>query len=302
MDQNNRPRARRKNVTSGGSGVHKRGDGLGTGKVGSNSQAGQTSSGGAAGKRAAAGGGSLLLILALIFLPKLLGGGGGGGTSSGGGLGDLVGSMLGGAGSSPAGFSFANEDENNSGYSASSGGTVDNSVASGSRAKRTKILGNNQDTVTLMVYMCGTDLESKYGMASSDMAEMAAATYGDNVNIMLENMGALGLLVDEKTYYESARAGMEQYLQGMGCKIVSMEGQEVDFCGKPHYGMFLEASVNGVSFYERQVYIKYGSYMGILTAFSMDKTRLDDMIDMFLPYAQPSDGTETAELIPENNS
>ena len=140
------------------------------------------------------------------------------------------------------------------------------------------------------------------GKSVSDLHAERLDGSGDNVNIMLENMGALGLLVDEKTYYESARAGMEQYLQGMGCKIVSMEGQEVDFCGKPHYGMFLEASVNGVSFYERQVYIKYGSYMGILTAFSMDKTRLDDMIDVFLPYAQLSDGTDAAEMIPENQN
>ena len=226
MDQNNRPRARRKNVTSGGSGVHKRGDGLGTGKVGSNSQAGQTSSGGAAGKRAAAGGGSLLLILALIFLPKLLGGGGGGGTSSGGGLGDLVGSMLGGAGSSPAGFSFANEDENNSGYSASSGGTVDNSVASGSRAKRTKILGNNQDTVTLMVYMCGTDLESKYGMASSDMAEMAAATYGDNVNIICYTGGCSqwktqGISNKVNQIYQIKDGGLKQLVADDGSKAMT---------------------------------------------------------------------------------
>ncbi|MBP8594610.1 MAG: peptidase C11 [Ruminococcus sp.] len=226
MDQNNRPRARRKNVTSGGSGVHKRGDGLGTGKVGSNSQAGQTSSGGAAGKRAAAGGGSLLLILALIFLPKLLGGGGGGGTSSGGGLGDLVGSMLGGAGSSPAGFSFANEDENNSGYSASSGGTVDNNVASGSRAKRTKILGNNQDTVTLMVYMCGTDLESKYGMASSDMAEMAAATYGDNVNIICYTGGCSqwktqGISNKVNQIYQIKDGGLKQLVADDGSKAMT---------------------------------------------------------------------------------
>ena len=31
----NRPRSREKNVTSGGSGAHRRGDGLGTGPVGS---------------------------------------------------------------------------------------------------------------------------------------------------------------------------------------------------------------------------------------------------------------------------
>ena len=65
MDQN-RPRGREKNVTSGGSGVHRRGEGLGTGPVGSqNGYAGKTSGGSGGGKRAAAagGGGTILLLI-----------------------------------------------------------------------------------------------------------------------------------------------------------------------------------------------------------------------------------------------
>ncbi|MBQ3405213.1 MAG: peptidase C11, partial [Oscillospiraceae bacterium] len=53
------------------------------------------------------------------------------------------------------------------------------------RAKRTVITGNGQDTVTIMVYMCGTDLESKYGMGTSDINEMASADIGKNVNIIV---------------------------------------------------------------------------------------------------------------------
>ncbi len=40
-----------------------------------------------------------------------------------------------------------------------------------------------------MVYICGTDLESKNGMASSDIQEMAAASFGDNVNLILYTGG-----------------------------------------------------------------------------------------------------------------
>ncbi|MBQ8108109.1 MAG: peptidase C11, partial [Ruminococcus sp.] len=54
-----------------------------------------------------------------------------------------------------------------------------------SRDQYTAIKGNGKDVVTLMVYMCGTDLESKHGMASSDISEMAAASYGDNVNVVV---------------------------------------------------------------------------------------------------------------------
>lgn len=44
-------------------------------------------------------------------------------------------------------------------------------------------------TVTVMVYMCGTDLESEAGMASADLAEMESAALNDNVRIIVETGG-----------------------------------------------------------------------------------------------------------------
>ena len=67
-------------------------------------------------------------------------------------------------------------------------GDLNETVSSGARAKRTKILGNNRDTVTIMVYMCGTDLESRSGMATSDLQEMASAALGD-LNIIVYTGG-----------------------------------------------------------------------------------------------------------------
>ena len=91
-------------------------------------------------------------------------------------------------GTAPAGY----EAIDTTGYSASGDTEVDTTVAAGSREKRTVIKGGGNDKVTLMVYMCGTDLESKYGMASSDLSEMAAAKYGDNVNIIVYTGGCKG--------------------------------------------------------------------------------------------------------------
>ena len=185
MDPNqNRPQGRRKNVTSGGSGAHRRGDGLGTGPVGSGSYSGGSTGGGGGAKRAAAGGGGLITLLIIGFiLFKIFGG-------SSGGAGDLLGSLTGGTGgggldigSVPSSFGFSTEDTAQG--SATSDSTVDTSVAAGSRDKRTVIKGNGEDVVTIMVYMCGTDLESKHGMASSDMEEMRAASFGDNVNVII---------------------------------------------------------------------------------------------------------------------
>jgi hypothetical protein len=105
----------------------------------------------------------------------------------GGGLGSMLG---GSSGDSGAGQWIGNSGDT-SGYSANAETSADTSVAEGSRAKYTVLKGNNQDQITLMVYMCGTDLESKYGMASSDMEEMrqASESFGDSLNIIIYTGG-----------------------------------------------------------------------------------------------------------------
>jgi hypothetical protein len=71
-------------------------------------------------------------------------------------------------------------------------GVLETSVAPGAREKRTVINGGGQDTVTVMIYMCGTDLESRSGMATSDLKEMAAATLSDRVNVLVYTGGCTG--------------------------------------------------------------------------------------------------------------
>ncbi len=67
---------------------------------------------------------------------------------------------------------------------------ADTSVFSGARNKYTKILGNNRDTMTILVYMCGADLESQNGMATSDLKEMVNAGLSDNINLIVFTGGA----------------------------------------------------------------------------------------------------------------
>ena len=66
---------------------------------------------------------------------------------------------------------------------------VDQAVSNEARDKYITPLGNGRDTVTVMLYMCGTDLESKYGMATSDLKEMASANISDKLNIIVETGG-----------------------------------------------------------------------------------------------------------------
>jgi len=224
MDHENRPRARQKNVTSGGSGVNRKGEALGSGKAGSAEHTSGSSHKGMTRAAAGGGGGLIALLLGLFLLPKLFGGSGGG-TSDG--VNDLVNGMLsGGSGNAPAGFNFSNDDTNTGDFFSDSAADVNESVASGSREKRTKIIGDNKDTVTLMVYMCGTDLESQHGMASSDMAEMAAAKYGSNVNIIVytggcKNWMTKGISNSVNQIYQIKDGGLKQLVTDDGNKAMT---------------------------------------------------------------------------------
>ena len=205
--ENNRPRGREKNVTGPGKTVHKRGDGLGTGPVGDSggySDRKQASSGGARGSGSRGGGGMKLIVLLLVLL---LGGGGGLTAFLGGQSGSQIQTPStgqqqqqqpnqdGGAGSAD----WAQLLSGLGGGSVSSGwespantGRLDTTVASSAREKYTRLLGGGKDTVTIMVYMCGTDLESRSGMGTSDLQEMLNARFGGNINLLVYTGGCKG--------------------------------------------------------------------------------------------------------------
>ncbi len=191
MDQR-RPRSREKRVTGGGKGVFRRGQGLGTGPVGSGGRPGSGSGGG--GSRSGGKRSPMSIILLLVLL---LGGGGGG-------LSAILGGGQGSASVTPPqtqpgttvtvpgiGFSsFTGGGNVSSGWGGQSNtGRLDTTVAAGSRAKYTEIYGRGADTVTVMVYMCGTDLESRNGMGTADLQEMLNAQVGDNVNLLIYTGG-----------------------------------------------------------------------------------------------------------------
>lgn len=211
----NRPRGRKRNITGTGT-VQKRGEGLHTGPVGegrgSPGAKNVSASNRASNSAGAAGLGLLpaLLLrnkkLALILIIVVIAGGIGflmpGGPAA---LlnGHLVSPDVPAGTATQTGTSTAPAASSNAsslgtvfsgltGGASSSGGwdrgdntgRLNTTVVPGAREKRTRLLGNGKDTVTIMVYMCGTDLESKYGMATSDLQEMLSAGLTGNVNII----------------------------------------------------------------------------------------------------------------------
>ncbi len=210
------PRGRQTHVTGGGKGVQRRGSGLGTGPVGSGSFGGRKpSSGGGSSfrpslnqphyssgngypsgtpRRSGGGGGLLRIVIIVVILIIFAGGGlsglfGSSGSSSGGGsfpsLGNVA-SLLGGDSSSY----LAGVSSTSASWGADKNvGVLDRSVSPEARDRYTTILGDGKDVVTIMVYMCGTDLESKSGMATNDLMEMAAASLSSNVNLIVYTGG-----------------------------------------------------------------------------------------------------------------
>ena len=191
MDKN-RPKAREKHVTSGGKGVHRRGQGLGTGPVGSghgpgHGMSGSQGSGSGGGRGRAVGGLSIPVIVVILILVL--------------GRGSLLGNFLGALPEDSGGSYQSYHDLVSSGSSQSSSsgsgwseggantGVLNREVSPEAREKYTKIKGDGSDIVTLMVYMCGTDLESRSGMATNDLVEMANATIGKNVNLIVYTGG-----------------------------------------------------------------------------------------------------------------
>ena len=104
-------------------------------------------------------------------------------TDSSGSVSDALGSLLGSYGSTSGQISAVSSSEDV--YKAHE---PNRDVASAAREKFTDTA--SAKTVTVMVYMCGTDLESKSGMATTDLEEMVSATLGDNINVILETGGA----------------------------------------------------------------------------------------------------------------
>ncbi|MBR0355181.1 MAG: peptidase C11 [Oscillospiraceae bacterium] len=217
----NRPQGRERKITGQSAGVHRRSEGLGTGPVGSGSNPkGQRPGGGQRGYQSSgtrAGGRSPLIIIILIAVLLFGGGGGlgsvlglfGGGSTdsyagsqtgtgaydsllpgssgqsgqsgqSSTGTGSLANLLLGGGNSWTGGGSSSG-----SWTGSVNTGKLDRSVSPEAREKYTRIVGGGADQVTVMVYMCGTDLESRSAMASRDLQEMAQATLSDRLNLVI---------------------------------------------------------------------------------------------------------------------
>ncbi len=78
------------------------------------------------------------------------------------------------------------------------------------REKQTVLRGGGEDTVTVLIYMNGSDLESDGAGATADLCEMLEADISDQVNVLVETLGTrrwskkLGIAADRSQRYRAA--------------------------------------------------------------------------------------------------
>ncbi len=166
----------------------------------------------------------LIIILILMFLF-------GGGRNL---FSNLLGGLFGGGGSSSGGYDFGITD--NAVQNITGGTTdtttwqeetaeqeVDTTVLTGVRDKYTTIKGGKKDKVTIMIYMCGTDLESRSGMATRDLIEMCNANLQDNVSIIVYTGGCKkwqnqNISSSTNQIYKVVKGGLQPLEMDMGNK------------------------------------------------------------------------------------
>lgn len=240
MDKNNRPVGRQKRIGSGDGNVQRRGSGLGGGSVGnpnaySDRRGGSSGRGGGSGRgfgRSYSGGrkrssGCLTYIIILIIIAYA-------------GY-NLYNNMFGeNSDNSTNSNNFQSQTTNNH-STANNSSTYDKgeyavvtSVSNLARAKRTSLKGNGKDKATIMVYMCGTDLESKSSMATYDLQEMMKAQISDNVNIIVETGGTANWqndFVNSKTNqrFKATSNGFKLIEKKLGKKSMVDPGTLSDF-------------------------------------------------------------------------
>ncbi len=103
----------------------------------------------------------------------------------------------------------------------------------GFRYNFTEILGNGSDEVTVMIYLCGADLESDGGCGTLDINEMLSADLGDNVNVVIQTGGCYSWstqgIIDGEVQRWVIQDGTLVELQQLGERPMLDSGELSDF-------------------------------------------------------------------------
>ena len=103
------------------------------------------------------------------------------------------------------------------------------------REPQVKLKGNGEDTVTILVFMNGSNLESESGEATTDLTEMVAAGSSDKVNLIVQTMGTkiwdkkYGIASDRSQIYKVNSDGLTLLKDNLGQQDCTKEEALSDF-------------------------------------------------------------------------
>lgn len=107
---------------------------------------------------------------------------------------------------------------------------------------------------------------------------MDTTTYGNiNITISKDSMSALG----EENFVALMVPQMKPILEQSGFENVTCTEAEFEFAGQTHTGIDITATVQGMTVYERQVYLMADSCMYVVTATAYEENGAQAMLDTF---------------------
>ena len=107
---------------------------------------------------------------------------------------------------------------------------------------------------------------------------MDTTTYGNiNITISKDSMSALG----EENFVALMVPQMKPLLEQSGFENVTCTEAEIEFAGQTHTGIDITATVQGMTAYERQVYLMADSCMYVVTATAYEENGAQAMLDIF---------------------
>ena len=153
---------------------------------------------------------------------------------------------------------------------------VNGEVARGARSKYTKLRGKGRDTVTLMVYMIGTDLESQSGMGTADLNEMVYAGLDNSkVKVLVQTGGC------RRWRNSVISAGKQQRwaVNGRGIELLDEKKETVSMTDEDELASFIQFCAKKAPA-DRYMLIFWDHGGGSVSGYGYDETRPNDSMNI----------------------
>lgn len=130
----------------------------------------------------------------------------------------------------------------------------------------------------------GDDYAEKMKAANIVYDMFATDASGNNIYVILEKVNALSATFnDVESFVDNSMSAVEDSLTQTGAVVNNIKKAEVTFAGEKTYAICIESTLNGVSLFQKQVFLKRGAYVVLITITSISTDTTDSIISTFHP-------------------